>query len=82
MSIKSSTMNFCIQPRGQTDQRRHPSVPYHTVGHQRLLAAATGQEIEWDQTVKSEQRLVPEQLIWEIKLEPMGLALPGLTKLR
>jgi myo-inositol 2-dehydrogenase/D-chiro-inositol 1-dehydrogenase len=44
-------------------------------------AAYTGQEITWEQISGSEDRLVPENLTWDMKLEPAPVAMPGRTKL-
>lgn len=44
------------------------------------MAAYTGQEITWEQALGSQDRIVPEKLAWNTKLEPRPLALPGLTK--
>ena len=44
-------------------------------------AAYTGQEMTWEQALNSEDKLVPENLTWDGKLEPMPLAMPGRTKL-
>jgi hypothetical protein len=44
------------------------------------MAAYTGQEITWDQALHSEEKLVPDQLDWNMKLETPPIALPGRTK--
>jgi predicted dehydrogenase len=44
------------------------------------MAAYTGQEITWEQALNSEERLVPEKLAWDMKLEAPPIALPGRTK--
>jgi myo-inositol 2-dehydrogenase / D-chiro-inositol 1-dehydrogenase len=44
------------------------------------MAAYTGQQITWDMIMKSEERLVPENLTWDMKFEPMGLPQPGIYK--
>ncbi len=43
-------------------------------------AAYTGQEITWEQAMNSEDRLVPENLTWDMKLEPAPMAMPGRTR--
>ncbi len=45
------------------------------------MAAYTGQEITWEQALGSQQRLVPEELSWDTKLDPLPLAVPGITSL-
>ncbi len=44
-------------------------------------AAYTGQEITWEQIMNSDDRLVPEHVTWDMKLEPAPMAMPGRTKL-
>ncbi|MFO1498031.1 MAG: Gfo/Idh/MocA family oxidoreductase [Verrucomicrobiota bacterium] len=44
-------------------------------------AAYTGQEITWEQALNSEEKLVPDNLTWDMKLEPAPMAMPGRTKL-
>ena len=44
------------------------------------MAAYTGQEITWDQALNSQQQLVPENLDWDTKLDPVPLSVPGLTE--
>jgi myo-inositol 2-dehydrogenase / D-chiro-inositol 1-dehydrogenase len=44
------------------------------------MAAYTGQEITWEQALHSEEKLVPDQLDWDMKLEVPPTALPGRTK--
>jgi len=44
------------------------------------MAAYTGQEITWDQVMNSQERLVPENLVWNMKLAAPPLATPGITK--
>ena len=44
------------------------------------MAAYTGQEITWDQAMDSQERLVPENLAWDMKLAAPPLAMPGITK--
>jgi hypothetical protein len=45
------------------------------------MAAYTGQEITWEQAMNSQQKLVPDQLDWKMKLEIAPMAMPGVTKL-
>jgi hypothetical protein len=45
------------------------------------MAAYTGQEVTWDQAINSQERLVPEQLDWNMKLPIQPMAIPGKTKL-
>ena len=44
------------------------------------MAAYTGQEITWEQALNSQDRLVPEHLDWNMKLEIAPMAMPGRTK--
>jgi predicted dehydrogenase len=44
------------------------------------MAAYTGQEITWDMALNSQERLVPENLTWEMPFKPPGLAQPGVTR--
>jgi len=46
------------------------------------LAAYTGQEVTWEQALQSQQALLPDKLDWNTKLEPIPLAMPGITKLQ
>ena len=46
------------------------------------LAAYTGPEVTWEQALQSQQSLVPDKLDWNMKLEPIPLAMPGITKLQ
>ena len=45
------------------------------------MAAYTGQEISWEQAMNSEEKLVPDQLDWKMKLDIAPMAMPGVTKL-
>jgi myo-inositol 2-dehydrogenase / D-chiro-inositol 1-dehydrogenase len=45
------------------------------------MAAYTGQEITWEQAMNSQEKLVPEQLDWKMKLDFPSMAMPGVTKL-
>jgi hypothetical protein len=44
------------------------------------MAAYTGQEITWDQALNSQQKLMPEKLSWDMKLDLPPVATPGMTK--
>ena len=44
------------------------------------MAAYSGQEITWDQAINSQQKLVPEQMSWNMKLPIAPMAVPGQTK--
>jgi predicted dehydrogenase len=43
-------------------------------------AAYTGQEITWEQITTAGEKLVPDNLTWDMKLEPAPMAMPGRTK--
>ncbi|HWH67864.1 MAG TPA: Gfo/Idh/MocA family oxidoreductase [Candidatus Sulfotelmatobacter sp.] len=45
------------------------------------MAAYTGQEITWEQAMNSQEKLVPDQLDWKMKLDIAPMAMPGVTKL-
>jgi myo-inositol 2-dehydrogenase / D-chiro-inositol 1-dehydrogenase len=45
-----------------------------------LMAAYTGQEVTWEQAMNSQQKLVPDQLDWKMKLDIAPMAVPGVTK--
>ena len=45
------------------------------------MAAYTGQEITWEQALNSEERLVPENLKWDMALPIAPMAIPGKTKM-
>jgi predicted dehydrogenase len=45
------------------------------------MAAYTGQEITWEQAMNSQEKLVPDQLDWKMKLDIAPMAMPGTTKL-
>lgn len=42
-------------------------------------AAYTGQEVTWEQALNSEEKLVPDNLTWDMKLPPAPMAMPGRT---
>jgi len=44
------------------------------------MAAYTGQEISWEQALHSEEKLVPDELDWKMKLEAAPMAMPGVTR--
>jgi hypothetical protein len=44
------------------------------------MAAYTGQEITWEKALNSQERLVPEGLAWNMKLEVPPMAMPGVTR--
>jgi predicted dehydrogenase len=44
------------------------------------MAAYTGQEISWEQAMNSQEKLVPENLDWKMKLDCPPMAMPGATK--
>lgn len=45
------------------------------------MAAYTGAEVTWEQALNSQERLVPENLTWDMKLPIAPMAVPGKTKL-
>ena len=45
------------------------------------MAAYTGQTVTWEQALNSQERLVPEHLDWNGKLDVKPIAQPGITKL-
>jgi predicted dehydrogenase len=44
------------------------------------MAAYTGQQVTWEQALNSQERLVPETMDWNGKLEVPPLAVPGKTR--
>lgn len=44
------------------------------------MAAYTGQEITWEQALNSQEKLVPDNLTWDMKLPIQPMAVPGKTK--
>jgi len=44
------------------------------------MAAYTGQEITWEELLNSKERLVPENLSWDMSLPIAPMAVPGKTK--
>jgi myo-inositol 2-dehydrogenase / D-chiro-inositol 1-dehydrogenase len=45
------------------------------------MAAYTGQEITWEQAMNSQQKLVPDQLDWKMKMDFPPVPMPGVTKI-
>ncbi|HTG43964.1 MAG TPA: Gfo/Idh/MocA family oxidoreductase [Verrucomicrobiae bacterium] len=45
------------------------------------MAAYTGEEITWEQALNSEEKLVPENMQWDMSLPVPPLALPGQNKM-
>lgn len=45
------------------------------------MAAYTGQEVTWEQALNSQEKLVPDQLSWDMSLPIAPMAVPGKTKL-
>ncbi len=43
-------------------------------------AAYTGQEVTWEQAMSSEEKLVPDNLTWDMKLPIAPMAMPGRTR--
>jgi predicted dehydrogenase len=44
------------------------------------MAAYTGKEISWTEALNSEEKLVPDNLTWDMKLPIKPMAMPGQTK--
>jgi myo-inositol 2-dehydrogenase/D-chiro-inositol 1-dehydrogenase len=68
-------------------RKREPINDGHWMAQSTLMgimartAAYTGQEVTWEEISNSQQRLVPEKLDWNAKLEVAPLPIPGFTKL-
>ncbi len=45
------------------------------------MAAYTGKEVSWDEALNSQEKLVPDDLTWDMKLPIKPMAMPGQTKL-
>ncbi len=45
------------------------------------MAAYTGQQVTWEQALNSQEKLVPDVIDWNAKLDVMPRALPGVNKL-
>ncbi len=45
------------------------------------MAAYTGQEVTWEDACNSQEKLVPDDLDWDMKLPIAPMAVPGFTKL-
>ena len=43
-------------------------------------AAYTGQEITWEQAMNAQDKLVPDQLDWKMKVDIAPMAMPGVTR--
>jgi len=43
------------------------------------MAAYTGKKVTWEKAINSQQRLVPEKMDWNTKIDQLPLAVPGLT---
>jgi hypothetical protein len=44
------------------------------------MAAYTGKEITWDEALNSQEKLVPDNLTWDMDLPIRPMAMPGKTK--
>jgi len=45
------------------------------------MAAYTGKEVTWDAALNSQEKLVPDNLAWDMKLPIAPMAMPGKTPL-
>jgi hypothetical protein len=45
------------------------------------MAAYTGKQVTWDEAMNSQDRIFPENLDWNGKLDIRPMAVPGVTKL-
>jgi hypothetical protein len=45
------------------------------------MAAYTGKEVSWDKAMNSEEKLVPDNLTWDMDLPIRPMAMPGKTPL-
>lgn len=45
------------------------------------MAAYTGQQVTWEEAMNSQEKLVPDPIDWNMKLEIAPMAMPGVTKL-
>jgi predicted dehydrogenase len=45
------------------------------------MAAYTGQEVTWEQAMNSQEKIVPDEFNWKMKLAIAPMAMPGVTKL-
>ena len=45
------------------------------------MAAYTGQEITWEQAMNSQEKLVPDEMDWKMKLDIAPMAMPGINRL-
>jgi myo-inositol 2-dehydrogenase / D-chiro-inositol 1-dehydrogenase len=67
----------CGKPINDGDWMAHSTM----MGIMGRMAAYTGQEITWEQAMNSEEKLVPDQLDWKMKLDIAPMPMPGVTKL-
>jgi hypothetical protein len=44
------------------------------------MAAYTGKEVSWTEAMNSEEKLVPDNLTWDMKLPIKPMAMPGQTQ--
>jgi predicted dehydrogenase len=77
---RSSTMNCSLHPQ------RQPINDGIWMAHSTLMAlmgrmaAYTGKEISWTEALNSEEKLVPDNLTWDMKLPIRPMAMPGRTQ--
>lgn len=45
------------------------------------MAAYTGQEVTWEQAMNSQEKIVPDNLDWKMKLSVAPMAQPGVTRI-
>ncbi len=45
------------------------------------MAAYTGQAVTWEQAMNSQEKIVPDEMDWKMKLDCPPMAVPGTTKL-
>jgi predicted dehydrogenase len=64
------------KPINDGDRMAHSTL----MGIMGRMAAYTGQEITWDQALNSQEKLVPDQLDWKMKLDFPPVPMPGVTK--
>ena len=76
MTVKDEAAPVILQPINDGPRMAHTTL----MAIMGRMAAYTGQEVTWEQAMQSQQSLMPEKLDWSTKLEPLPLALPGLTK--
>ncbi|PWU09305.1 MAG: oxidoreductase [Verrucomicrobia bacterium] len=44
------------------------------------MAAYTGQQVTWEQAMNSQEKIVPDQLDWKMKIEIQPMAMPGVSR--